>query len=425
MGDTLSTYAGLLKEVYLQDVVENLVFKNNPLLAMIPKDDGFDGKSWEVPVIAYPAAGYGANFNDAVAKSLSTNNGTKGFIITSRAYQLGIGTWTREAHLASRNNAGAFMKVGEVAVENALRMINNQLASYLYRSGYGDRGQIAVPGFSATALTITLANRSDVNNFQVGMDIDVASAPSAAIRAEGTNPLTITNIDRSGGILTFGYAINDATNGIPNIAAGDYIFLRGDHNGSTQIVPRGLEAWLPASPPTSGDNFWGVDRSLDASMLAGQTINAGASSLEEAMNKAAYRVMEQGGALDHFFMSPATYNKLINSQQGRSFHSEAVTFTKDANLGFPGAVVNTSTGQVKVVPDRSCPDTRIFGLTLDTWVLGSADKLVKEVDEDGLFIRVIPSSVSQTQSTFEVRYESYCQLACKAPAHNVNIQITP
>jgi hypothetical protein len=75
------------------------------------------------------------------------------------------------------------------------------------------------------------------------MELEVSATETGASRAYGssTNGLIVTGVNRTTGVLTFGFNVTDATNGIP-AAAADYIFVRGDHTR-----PRSREARWPGS----------------------------------------------------------------------------------------------------------------------------------------------------------------------------------
>lgn len=47
----LSTFTPALKEHYTSDRVENMVYMDNPLLAMMPKMEDFGGKNLPIPII--------------------------------------------------------------------------------------------------------------------------------------------------------------------------------------------------------------------------------------------------------------------------------------------------------------------------------------------------------------------------------------
>lgn len=416
MSDTLTTLDGMMKQYYSDEKVMNLIYDSNPFLTMVDKDEGFVGNAMKVPVIYAGAQGVGHTFSTAQTQASNTNNGIAGFLVSTRASMYGVAVWSRELMLASATDAGAFLSEAKVAVENLLRTLGNQIATALYRSGFGDQGNIQT-GSSVSGTTITLQNTEDIVNFEVGQNLVVSATQNGSLRALGSsgNALIVTGVDRTSGILTFGFAVNDGTNGIPTIAAGDYIFIQGNHTSSTALMPYGIESWVPATTPSSSDSFWGVNRSSDT-RLSGQRLNGTAGqSLEELLIEGAQIVGREGGKLSHYFMSFNTYARLLKQMQGRVILTSVET---DTGIGFRGATVQTPTGEVLVIPDRTCPMNRIYGLELSSWSLASLGKFIAPVEEDGLMILR-----ASTADNFETRYGGYMQLVCRAPGHNINIQI--
>ena len=67
----LTTFAAALKQHYTTDMVENMVYKDNPLLALIPKYEQFGGENLKLPIKYGIPQGRSATF--ATAQSNKTN----------------------------------------------------------------------------------------------------------------------------------------------------------------------------------------------------------------------------------------------------------------------------------------------------------------------------------------------------------------
>jgi hypothetical protein len=307
----------------------------------------------------------------------------------------------------------AFLQAATVEIDGAINTLTRSLAIDLYRSGYGERGQIG----SISTTTITLLQPEDVTNFEIGQELDVAATLTGAVRAYGTsgNGLIITAIDRGAGTLTFGSNVTDATNGIPLAAANDYIFVRGDHESGSRTKLVGLEGWLPATAPSSGESFFQVDRSVDVTRLAGLRLNAEGAPIEEALIDGANLVGREGRKLDHYFCGFEKYGELEKSLGSKV---QYVDLQVNAQIGFRGIVINGPKGPIKVIPDQNCPANRVFGLELNLWKLYSLGEPVKVIDTDGL------SMLRQASADgVECRYGSYSNLGCRGPAGGINIQV--
>jgi hypothetical protein len=89
-----------------------------------------------------------------------------------------------------------------------------------------------------------------------------------------------------------------------------------------------------------------------------------------------------------------------------------------ASISFSAIQLNGPGGVIKVVADRSCPDTYSWGLDLSTWDLSSAGQLVHIVEDDGN--KMLRQSSSDG---VEVRLRSYSNLLCRNPAANICVTL--
>ena len=67
MGLDLTSFAPALKSYYTRDKVENMVYKDNPFLAMVPKMEDFFGANLPIPIIYGNPTGRSAAFATAQA----------------------------------------------------------------------------------------------------------------------------------------------------------------------------------------------------------------------------------------------------------------------------------------------------------------------------------------------------------------------
>ena len=414
-GLNLTTFDAALKTLYTDQAVQNMVYKNNPLYALTPKFEQFLGRNLQIPLIYGNPQGRSHSFARAQVRGNLTSSNLKAFFLT-RVADYSIATIDNETLLASKGDAGAFLEAATVEINGAINSLTRSAAIAMYKSGYGEIGQIKA-GSSVSGSSITLEVVQDVTNFEVGMELDVFGTLTGAVKAYGTsgNGLIVTGVNRGTGVITFGYAVNDATNGIPTIAAGDYIAVRGDHSGSTLTKMAGLEAWLPATAPTSGDNFFGVDRSADVTRLAGQRQNSVGQPIEEALIDGAALVAREGGALSHYLMGYEKYSEL---EKALGSKVQYIDMKVNPEVAFRGIMINGPKGPIKVVPDQNCPANRVFGLQLDGWRLNSLGAAVRVLDTDGL--QMLRQSSSDG---VEIRWGYFSNISCNSPGFNINIQV--
>lgn len=412
----LVSYEAGLKYHYTSEHCENLAYYDNPLFALMPKDENFGGRSEPCPIIYGNPQGRSGTFSRAQTNSRRTSTRIEEFMLT-RAKDHSLFSIDNETLKASEKDADAFMDASTTEMDGAVQSLSNSIASKMYRNGWGEIGVILTSSFGVTLLTLT--NAEDIVNFEVGMELVVAADnDSGAIRAVGSsgNGLIVTGVNRRVGTLTFGFNVNDATNGIPTIAAGDYLFVRGDRMETaspTRVVLTGLEGWLPYGGASS-TAFFGVDRTVDT-RLAGQYLDGTDAPIEEVLNESIGIVGREGGRLDHFFMPYSKWTDLENSLGSKV---QYVDLMANGTIGFRGISVNGPKGPVKCIADRNCQSNRIFGLQLGVWKLKSLGKAVEVFDTDGM--QLLRQS---DEDGVEGRLHFYGNVGCRAPGWNISIAV--
>lgn len=394
-----------LKELYDDQKIANLVYKNNPFLAMVPKMEEFGGKYMPIPLIIGTSQGRSATFSNAQGNQSAAV--IQSFAL-QRASNYSIAQIDNQTMLASKTDKMAFINGATVVIDSAIRALTNNLATQLFRDGSGSVGVIG----TITGLTpgvITLASPSDVVNFEVNMTLRAFDTAGVDRGSTGY----VISVNRTAGTVTV------ATSGMGGSAANPAGWVATDRlvvQGDWSLAMKGLAAWLPTSAPTTGDNFFGVDRSSDPTRLGGVRFNGSSESIEEAVIDASLLVAREGGTPDVCIMNFASYAALEKSLGAKA---QYISFDGPAKLYYPGILINGAAGQIKVFPDRSCPAKTAYLLQMDTWKLyslGPAPHIAKYAD--GLeMLRVANSDAA------ELRVVSYANLGCNAPGFNCVVQL--
>lgn len=394
----LTSFASALKQHYTNDRIENMVYSDNPLLALMPKMEQFGGKNLPIPIIYGNPQNRSADFSTAV--SGSTSSKLKDFVLT-RVKDYSIASIDNETLEASKGNANAFMEAATTEIDGAMQSITRSLAIALYGSGSGSIGQSAS---SETGTSLQLSNPNDVTNFEVGMELVFSTADGGGSVKSGS--VTVNGIDRDTGELTVDALT--AINSGAGVAANDYIFQEGDYDEKIS----GLRAWVPNSAP-SATPFFNVDRTADVTRLGGIRFDGSAMPIEEALISAASRAAREGAKPSHCFMN---YVDFANLEKALGSKVQYVDLKVKADIGFRGILVNGPRGPINVVPDQNCPSGRAFMLQLDVWKLYSLGKCPRILDSDGL--KMLRES---SADAVQVRVGYYAQVGCRAPGWNVNI----
>jgi hypothetical protein len=396
----LTSFAGALKEHYAGQTVQNMVYKNNPWLAMCPKYEKFGGKNYPLPLIYGNPMGRSATF--ATAQANKTASKIVEFLLTRKS-DYALASITNEVLEASMGNANAFMEAATCEIDGAINSAARSLAIGMFGTGSGSLGQVA-SGMATT--TITLSNLNDITNFEVGMVLKAATTePATTLRA---GSVTVTGVDRDAGTLTAAAAW---TAGIAALVANDYLVVEGD---ATNKI-KGLQAWLPYVAPTGGDSFFGVDRSVDPSRLAGIRQDGSSKPIEEALIDVAARLGREGGSPDIAFLDFSKYADLEKALGSKvQYINEKV-----GEIGFAGLQIQGPKGIIKIFADQNCPSGYGFLLTKDTWKLYSLGAAPKILDSDGL--KMLREAAADS---VEVRVGYYAQLGSNAPGFSGIVKLS-
>jgi len=402
MGLDLTKFGPGLKAYYSNQRVENMTYKDFPFYAMVQKKKDFFGKNYPLPIQIGNPQGRSKTF--AKAKANQTSSVYKDFTLT-RVKDYSLATVDNETAEASENDKGAFLKALTNEIDSAIKSMSIAMASAVYGDGSGVIGQIG----AISTNTITLAVIDDVVNFDVGQSIVFAAAKSSgALRASGAK-LVITAVDRSAGILSFDANIST----ISGVVVNDYLFVDGDRN----LAMKGLAAWLPFTAPTAGDNFFGVDRSVDTTRLAGIRFDGSALTIEEALVKGLTLCNREGGNPKVVFMNYSDWADLEMALGSKVQYMVTQAFGR-ADIGFSGIQIKTNKGTANCVADPFCPKGYAYGLTMESWGLYSLKEPVRILDLDGN--KLLRAS---DDDAVELRVGGYFQLGCDAPGHNVVIKL--
>ena len=390
MALNMTTFAAALKQHYTDEKIENMVYKDNPFLAMLSKYEDFGGENLKLPVKYGIPMGRSATFADAVANKSASQ--LKAFLLTRKA-DYAIASIANETIEASKGNANAFIEAATFEIDGAIEAATRSLAVSLFGDGTGSIGVVgSLATTTASNDTVTLATIQDITNFEVGMQLNFGTAIANK---------EISSINRDTGVFILSAASGATTT--------EAIYVDGDKDN----MIKGLGGWLPATAPTSGDSFFGVDRSADSTRLAGIRFDASSLPLEEGLIGAAARVAREGGKPDVCFIN---YNNFADLEKALGSKVSYVDVKVNPEIGFRGILIHGPRGPIKVVPDQNCPNGVAYMLQMDVWKLYSLGKAPKILDSDGLkFLR------ESTADAVEARIGYYAQLGCRAPGFNVRI----
>lgn len=410
MTQTVALATAIMKRLYPQRAIQAALYKNGPLLGMVPKSTKFTGEDMRIAVQIAPTKGRSATF--ATAQANVAGNTYRGFNLT-RVRDYSIMQVETEFLQASADDEGALVRGLRKEMDGAINAFSRSLSAGLYGNAGGALGQVG----STNLTVLTLLRRESVVNFEVGMRIDSDDTDGTAGGAPDGDPRAITAIDRNLGTLT----TTANWTGAGNYANNDYLFAEGDFG----LKCSGLASWIPPTAP-GATPFFGVDRTADSQRLSGIRFAADSDvhgTIENALIDALSEGDIAGAEVDAIFMNPKDHSQFERELGDKRQYTTTTARTEAGSMvtvGYKGISLNGASRLVAVHSDRDCPRHRAYALTMESWVLKSLNQLPQWLDDDGAgqILRV------HNADAYQGRLGGFFQLGCDAPWKNITIDLS-
>lgn len=389
--------AGLLpalKEVYDSVKPEDIYSLNTYLTAKFQKKNLLRGKQSVTVVEISSGSTPSSSYARALGNATTTQN---------RAWQLKRATLTNVAKveyeevIASQEAMGAFI---EVAIQN----INSSRTALLERGEFylvqGDGSGTVDQLKSSTVLAspvVELTRPELAKIFKVGDVLELAASKTAV--AVRTGRMIVIGVDAEAGTLTVN---DDIDNLIPAAAVTDFICFDGDFKNGLY----GLNACIPATAPTPGAIFQGIDRAEDVARLSGHRVNV-SGLLTDAISKADGKITTYKGQADLLLLSENKYSVALTELDGK------VRYQKHdvGQISFHYLEFQSRSGSVIAIRQHFALDDKTgFLLDSSTAQIWHADALAHTVDFDSLEWRQVPNELA-----FVISFVSYMQFICHNP----------
>ena len=377
----------MLKVYYKKEGIQNLLFRNSPLLKKMNKER-VEGKEQRFAAMYSRGGAAGGDFTAAKTQAATVAQ-TAEFCVTP-GQLFSVYTMNAKEVAASRSNAGAYMRVGGAKMFAASESFRKTLAAALYGAGYGEICAVPSGGWEFTASTprtITLPEDA-IMKIDVGTKL-VVKATRETAETSAQNTLTVNAIN--GTTVTVTPAENtDATQAY-------IVCLAGSMSGNSPLLPVGLDGWLPVKAKRTGDTwtafiddlFFGVDRSVNPDRLAGAFYNGtGASEAKKScVTKLIKALRRQGSLCDMIVMNDDDFLTFSVELETTNtyFTATSTKEKKTANVGFSDITAAFSTNYIEnCIDDPYCPKGRFYVLSSDAvefWGYTNADKVLNDTVE--------------------------------------------
>ena len=381
-------------------------FDFSKILAIFPRDEKFGGKNYQYTVRYATSAGMAPAFADA--QGLKAPGKLEQFT-ASRKKIYSLGSVDNELIFATENDEDSLVRGLEEGVDQALHTFGLRMTRYLFGDGTGAVGRIS--SGSATN-EITLTQKWDHVVFQKGDKLQVAATAGGTLRAGSVTVNSVTRV--ASGVSKIKVDEASWVAAIPACVDNDYIHFYGASNN----VFTGVSAHIPASDPTAGDSFRGVDRSVDPVMLAGVRIDGTSGAIEEVLQDAIYQGHSLGADPEVFVMHTMKMAQLAKSLGSK----ELIDVREDMpELGFKAMSFASPLGSpVKVIGTPFIDYQVCYGLKPSTWRIKTA----------GQFPRFLTKNngsqwlVEANDDALELRVGCYGDMICDDPHKNVRIALS-
>ena len=397
----LDTAGPVVKKRYDDRKVWDLTFGQNKLLGWCPRKTGVTGKSYEVPITLGNIAGGSSDFSEAVLSRKGTQH-SRWSATRTKSYQ--TATIDNETLRAMKDDKGAFFTAVTSQLDSAFRAFGSDTGWAIYQDGSGIRGTVAT-----VTNTVVTVGAGESRAFALGMRVEIyTDATLAAL--EVTNARVIA-ISRATETLTFDTDLDTVAGDVAvAVTAGSVIVRAGDANAKIA----GLAAAFPdPTTITTGDSFFGVDRSVYKERLLGlHTDQSGAANFGVALRNAGAIAVENEANPSAAFMHPLDVALLDVALDGdREFDKVA---SQDGHVGFDAIKVHLGGIVVPVLADAWCPRDTAYLLEKESLELFSIDRAPDFVSEDGDMLHRLEGA-----DEVEFRIGAYLNLLSRAPGHNV------
>jgi len=395
-----TTFAAALKRMYPANRIRDIVFKDNPFWALLPKADDFYGASISVPFSYGDPMNRSASFSQAQTNSTTAAGAGKyeAWLVSTLKSDYAIGTVSSEIIERSAKDPAAFARAVDSTMKKSINNLKRSLNKSLWRTSTGNIATVT----AGTSSPITVS-KADAHNLEVGMIINAVSddTGSGTVRSgDGT----ITAINRSTGVVTY-------TGTITSLAVGDLLHVKGDYNAKLA----GVAMWIPTTAPTSA-SFFGVDRSADTTRMGGIRVTASGAPIEEAIQSCLAECGLNEASPDYAFFNPLDLSTLALAM-GSKVERESISV---GGVGFTAIKIASpcANGVVKALPDANVPQGKVYFLQMDTWKFHHLGEVPKVIMHDG------QQMLRQgTDDGIEFRLVYRGELVCDAPGYNAVLSL--
>ncbi|MFA4972824.1 MAG: hypothetical protein WC683_09440 [bacterium] len=310
----------------------------------------------------------------------------------------------------AKQGKAAFVSAVTEETSSTEKAFAASLAAQIYGNGGGAIARLSATTTVNTA-TIRLANKEMAARLRVGQTLEFDDTDGSGGGAVHVGSQVITAIDYQTGDVTGALHWDDVVAGI---AANDYVFLPGQFG----IGWAGFDAYCPASAPGGADNFYGANRSVSPTKLAGVRKAASGGTVEDAWIDAATEAANLGLKLKQIVCNPYRLGIAAREAAGRT--TFVATDSSDKAFGSKRITlaVPTTNGVLEIIPDPICPVGTDYFLDLEDFSIHSSPSGAPHMQRtlDGNIWHPV-----STENQVEMRWASYANMKDRDPGNIMRV----
>ena len=364
-------------KVYYKDGIQNLMFRNSPVVKEINKTR-VEGKQQNFAAVYSRGGAVAGDF--LVAEKKAAENVKNAEFKVTPGQLFSVFSYNAKEVQSSLSKKGAYMKVAGNKAFAATEAFRKTLAAAFYGRGYGEIGVLkdAVTFAASTPVNITLTDDAIIK-IAPGSGLELKASVAA------TTPLVkleVNSID--------GNTVNVTPAAAYTGVGGEIVAIAGSMDASgNPYLPMGIDGWLPIVNGRTGATwtsyvqtpFMGVTRSIAVDGLAGSFQNSiGTSDTKSAsVQKLLRKVRRYGSKADFIIMNDADWLDMAAEIQSTNtyFTQTSTAGRRKANVGLNKLTAGFSTNYIDVIyDDPYCPKGKFYVLDKDTvelWSYTNAD----------------------------------------------------
>lgn len=350
----------LLKVYYRENGVENLMFRNSPVLKKLPKTR-IEGKSYNFSCMYGRGGAVAADFTKARALAATVSKNVEFSVEPGQLFSV-YGMNAKEVQ-ASQTQRGSYMRVAGAKLFASAEGFRKTLSCALWGRGFGEL--CFAPAGSLTAGTETITLPTDaIMKIDVGSELVIKTSVAGGPTSVKTT-LNVTAIN--------GNAVTVTVSDSYTVLSTDVVCLAGSMDAQgNPLLPVGLGGWLPVVGGRTGaawntyigNTFFGVNRAVATDRLAGAFYKETSSTAKkvDAIQALLMQVRRQGSVADMICVNDVDWLEISKeiATTNTYFTQTSTKESKKAAIGYDSFSASFSTNYIESITDDPTIERGVF-----------------------------------------------------------------